>query len=100
MVLRLEAPHVVEQLSISEHTRALGPRSPRIESARRDVEHAAHEAHREGADMLLDKAKSYLGTSAKMPIAAFLRPANPAGQPQKGLKLPGGAGNLPRIARE
>lgn len=73
MVLGMEPPQVDEQLPVAGCPRTLRPRPPSIEAARRNFEHAAHEAHRKSVDTLLNKSKPHLGTSAKMPMAFLTR---------------------------
>ena len=69
-MLTMEAMNILEEAAIGCGPGALGPGSPSIIAAGRDLEHAAHEPHRIGAGMLLDEAKPHLGISAKRPIAS------------------------------
>src|SRR5215203_1726190 len=70
-MIAMDPADPLKEMSVGYRPGALRPGAPGIIAAGRNPEHAAHEAHRIGAGMLLDQAEPHFGTSAKMPMAFF-----------------------------
>ncbi len=68
---RLESAHLGKQCQVRHRPCAWRPDAPVVIAAARHTEHAAHDIHRPGGRMLLDKSELHRGISAKMPTAFF-----------------------------
>src|SRR5882757_1666871 len=71
MVVAMDQPDVVHELTVGGGTRALRAQAPGIIAGRRDTERIAHDPHRVVGAAIFDEAEPHVRTPAKIAIDFF-----------------------------